>query len=57
MPRMRGWETTTGPVVTRPGMHTLELLVEAGLDDQEIEDLLFAGVVADASDEGNAQGY
>lgn len=55
MPRMRGWETATGPVVTRPGMHTRELLVEAGLDGQEIADLLSAGVVAHAPDQGNVQ--
>ncbi len=47
LPRLRGWETTTGEVVTRPGAHTREVLAEMGLTQAQVEELLVAGVVAE----------
>lgn len=45
IPRMSGWEATAGPVVTRAGAHTTEVLGELELGDDRIDELVAAGVV------------
>ena len=47
LPRMRGWETASGEVVTHPGAHTREVLAEAGLTQAQVDELIAAGVVAE----------
>lgn len=47
IPRMSGWATASGPVVTRPGTHTREVLGEIGRTAEEIDELVATGVAAD----------
>ncbi|MCX6465701.1 MAG: CaiB/BaiF CoA-transferase family protein [Pseudonocardiales bacterium] len=47
VPRMSGWVTTAGPVVTRPGAHTREVLGGLEMTGEQIDELIAAGVVAE----------
>lgn len=47
IPRMSGWETAAGPVVTRAGAHTREVLAELDMTGEQIDELVATGVVAD----------
>lgn len=46
LPRMVGWDTTRGEVVTHPGVHTRQVLAEAGFTQDRIDELLASGAVA-----------
>ena len=46
-PRLSAWATAAGPVVTRPGADTRDVLAETGFAAGEIEALVAAGVVED----------
>lgn len=45
IPRMSGWAPVAGPVATRPGAHSREVLGELGLTPEQIDELVTAGVV------------
>ena len=47
LPRMTGWNTVAGPIASRPGQHTREVLADLGITGDRLEQLLAAGTVAD----------
>ncbi|CAN5630096.1 CaiB/BaiF CoA-transferase family protein [soil metagenome] len=47
IPRMSGWAVAPGPVVTRPGTHTREVLSELGRTAEQIDELVAGGAVAE----------